>query len=247
MINGLTKFWQKIPRSVRICINLLGITACLLALYTYFGAPTFSVEKDFRRLEKSNMVGPSEILATVNLESGFDSYQKMIIADDGAGIIFYCYDHVDQDDPVLIYREKTEDITVLGSPYPINTRTRMFKSQYPIYVFDEYPDAVRAEMDVTLSAEYFGETFEKTYSLTANRVHPGYFQFILGVTSRRGLGIEGYAIQLFALISGYEGKYYRDLAVPVTIRLYNDAGKLLCERSLEVTSVMTQQHLQRGE
>lgn len=246
-MNAIVKFWRKLPRSLQICINLLGITACLLALYTYVGAPTFSVEKDFRRTEKSNMIGPSEILTTVNLESGFDSYRKMIIADDGDGIVFYCYDHVEFEEPSLIYREKTGDITVLGAPYPIDARTRMIKSQFPIYVFDNYPDAVRAELDVTLSAEYFGESFEKTYSLTANRVNDGYFQFILGVTNRRGLGIEGYAIQLFALISGYEGKYYRDMAIPVTVRLYNDSGKLLCERSLEVTSVMTQAHLQRGE
>lgn len=246
-MNAIVKFWRKLPRALRICINLLGIAGCFLALYTYVGAPTFSPEKDFRRMEKSNMVGPSEILATVKLESGFDSYQNMIIADAGDGVVFYCYDHVEQDDPVLVYREKTGDITVLGAPYPIDARTRMIKSQYPIYVFDDYPDAVRAEMDVTLFAEYFGESFEKTYSLTANRVNPGYFQFILGVTNRRGLGIEGYAIQLFALISGYEGKYYRDLAFPVTVRLYSESGKLLCERSLEVTSVMTQAHLQRGE
>lgn len=246
-MNAIVKFWRKIPRGVRIGINLLGIAICILAVYTYVGAPTSSVEADFRRYEKSNMVGPSEILATVNLETGFDSYQKMIIGDDGDGVVFYCYDHVEQDDPVLIYREKTGDITVLGAPYPIDARTRMIKSQYPIYVFDNYPDAVRAEMEVTLSAEYFGESFEKTYSLTANRVNDGYFQFILGTTNRRGLGIEGYAIQLFALISGYEGKYYRDLSIPVTVRLYNDSGKLLCERSLEVTSVMTQAHRQRGE
>lgn len=246
-MNMLKKLWRRIPRFGRICINILGILICFLAIYTYIGAPTASVEAQFRRYEKSNMVGPSEILGNVNLESGFDSYRKMILADDGDGVIFYCYDHVDGEDPTLIYRKKTGNITVLGAPYPTNARTRMIKSQYPIYVFDDYPDAVRAEMEVTLYAEYFGESFEKTYSLTANRVNEGYFQFILGTTNRRGLGIEGYAIQLFALLSGYEGKYYRDMSIPVTVRLYNESGKLLCEQSLEVTSVMTQTHTERGE
>lgn len=246
-MSGIIKFWHRIPRKGRICIQIICILLCCLAIYTYIGAPVFSVEAQFRRYERSNMVGPSEILGTVNLETGFDSYQKMILADDGDGIIFYCYDHVELEDPQLIWRSKTSDITVLGAPYPTDARTRKIKSQYPVFVFDNYPDAVLAEMELTLTAEYFGESFEKTYTLTSKRTTPGYFQFILGTTNRRGLGIEGYAIQMFALISGYEGKYYQDWSVPVTVRLYNEANELLCERSLEITSVMTQAHLERGE
>lgn len=246
-MSQIKDFWRKIPRKGKICIQLVCIAFCLVAIYTFIGAPVFSVEAQFRRYEKSNMVGPSEILGTVNLERGYDSYQKMLIADDGDGIIFYCYDHVELDDPALIWRKKTGDITVIGAPYPTDARTRMIRSQYPVYVFDDYPEAVRAEMELTLTANYFNEAFEKTYSLTAKRTNPGYFQFILGTNNRYGLGIEGYAIQGFALISGYEGKYYRDWSVPVTVRLYSETGKLLCERSLEITSVMTQAHLERGE
>lgn len=243
-MNAIVKLWQKLPRGLRICINLTGIAACLIALYTYIGAPTFSVEKDFRRAEKAHMVGPSEILGQVRLESGFDSYQQMIIADDGEGISFYCYDHVEGDEPALIYRQKTGDITVLGAPYPAGSRMRTIKAQYPIFVFDSYPDAVRAEMDITLFAEYLGESFEKTYHLEATRMNSGYFQFILGITNRHGLGVEGHALKLCALFSGYEGKFYRDMAFPVTVRLYNESGKLLCSRESSISSVMTQQHSQ---
>lgn len=243
----LTQYWKRIPRGLRICINLLGIILCLLALYTYLDAPTFSVETLFRRYEKANMVGPCEILGDVRLEAGFDSYQRMLIAEDDSGVAFFCYDHVDGDDPKLIYRDKTGDITILGSPYPKESRLRTIKCQYPIFVFDDFPDAVRAEMDITLTAEYNGQSFEKTYSLTAYRSSPGYFQFVLGFTDPGGIGIEGYAIQTVALLSGYDGKYYQDLSFPVTLQLYDDSGRLICERSLEIVSVMTQAHQARGE
>ncbi len=247
MMDAIARTWKRIPRTIRLCINLLGITACLIALYTYFGAPTFSVEKDFRRMEKAHMVGPSEILTTVRLEAGFDSYQNMIVADDGDGVIFYCYDHVEFEEPALVYRKKTGDLTVLGAPYPQEARSRTIRCQYPIFLFDDYPDAVRAEMDITLSAQYFGESFEQTYHLTANRVNEGYFQFILGISNRYGLGIEGYAVQMVTMFSGYDGKFYQDLSFPVMVKLYNEAGKLLCHRELAITTVMTQAHQERGE
>lgn len=241
-MSEVKRFWLRIPRPLRVLIQAIGIIDCLLAVYTYVGAPVFSTEALFRRYEKSHMVGPSVILGDTPLETGFDSYQRMLIAEQEDGILFFCYDHVEKEDPALIYRKKTGDITIIGAPYPTKARTRMIKSQYPVFVFDDYPDAVRAELEITLTSQYFGESFEKTYTMESRRQNDGYFQFILGTTNRNGLGVEGYAIQTFALISGYEGKYYRDWTVPATVRLYNNTGKLICARSVDIASVMTQAH-----
>lgn len=238
----LRKLWRGIPRKARIAIHICVIFLSLIALYTFFGAPTLSAAQAFRRYEKANMVGPAQILGTVKLEEGYGSYRQMLIADDGDAISLFFYDHAAHEDPKLIYREKTGDLTVLGAPYPTDARTRKTNCFYPIFLFDEYPEAVRAELELTLSAEYFGEGFEKTYSLTAQRSNPGYFKFLLRTYNRSGLGVEGYAIQVMALISGYEGKSFRDWSVPVTVKLYNEADELICERSLEITSVMTQAH-----
>jgi hypothetical protein len=111
-----------------------------------------------------------------------------------------------------------------------------------VFVFDNYPEAVRAELDITLQATYAGEYFEKAYSLKSTRKNQGYFQFTLSAISPQGLGAEGYALQIFSLLSGYGGRSLPDAAIPATVRLYDKDDQLICAHTLEIVSVVEQAH-----
>lgn len=238
--------WKRTPRKYRLPILWLVLAAVLLALYTFSGSPTVSIEQRFRRAEKAHLVGPAEILGSVELETDIPSYQNMLIADDGEGILFFCYNyaadlyHFDQTE--LIYREKTGDVTVLSAPFPNESREHTNVASLPVFVFDNYPEAVRAELDLTLSVTYKGKLFEKEYHLKAKRTQPRYFQFTLGCINPSGLGAEGYALQIFTLLSGYGGRAIPNTSIPATVRLYDAQDKLISEESLEITSVVEQAH-----
>lgn len=238
--------WKRTPRKYRLPILWLMLAAVLLALYTFANSPTLTVEQEYRRAEKAHLVGPAKILGTTKLETIIPSYENMLIADDGAGIIFFCYDYAA--DPYyfnqteLIYRKKTGDITVLSAPFPNDSREHTTIAALPVFVFDNYPEAVRAELDITLQASYSGEDFENTYALKSVRKNQGYFQFTLGTANPQVLGAEGYAIQLLTLISGYGGRTIPNTAIPATVRLYDAQDQLICEQSVEITSVVEQAH-----
>lgn len=237
--------WKRTPRKFRLPILGLGIAALALALYTFAGSPTLTLEQEYRRAEKAHLVGPARILGTVELETDFLSYWDMLIADDGDGIIFFCYNYPDfaeLDQTELIYRKKTGDITVLSAPFPNESREHTTVAKLPVFIFDEYPEAVRAELDLTLNTTYDGKNFQKHYTLKSRREVSGYFQFTLGSVNPEGLGAEGYAIQVFTLISGYGGRSMDDYSIPAEVRLYDADNQLICEKTLEITSVVEQAH-----
>lgn len=242
----LKKIRTQIPRKFRLCILALGLTGLILTLYTFIGAPTLTIEQRFRRAEKAHLVGPSQILGYTELETDFyGGYWNMLIADDGDGITFFCYAYSESDklsQTELIYRKKTGDITVLSAPFPQDNRDQTTFAKLPVFVFDDYPEAVRAELDITLNALYKETYFTKTYSMTSNRENPGYFQFALTSANLEGLGVEGYAIQVLTLISGYGGRSIPTSSIPATVRLYDGDDRLICERDLEITSVVEQAH-----
>lgn len=236
--------WKRTSRGFRIAVFCMGIALICAALYTFSNGPTLSLEQEYRRAEKAHLVGPAEILGTEELETAFPSYWNMLIADDGEGIIFFCYDydHSKLDQSELIYRKKTGDITVLGAPFPNEGREKTTVAKYPVFIFDNYPEAVYAELDITLRVNYDGERFRKTYQLHADRKNSGYFTFTLGSVNPEGLGAEGHALQVFALISGYGGRSFPELTIPATVRLYAADKTMICERTLEISSVVKQAH-----
>lgn len=235
----LTNLWKKLPRVLRSSMYILLSILTLLAIYTFLGAPTFSEERTFRRIERSHMVGPSEILGTVTLEADLGSYRQMLLADAGEGVILYCFDHCLYDPPELIYREKTGEITVLCAPYPNENREQQTTAYLPVVIFDSCPEAVRAEVEINLSVTYRNTVFDRTYRLSAPRELPGCFVVRITAHDARGIGIQGTALQRFAMLSGYHSGTYAEMEIPVTVRLYDSENTLLTETQTTVRSVST--------
>ena len=256
----LKRFWENIPRKVRICLNILAILALLAADYVLLGCPALSPEQHFRRLEKSNLVGPAQIVESFEVPNG--SYDHVIVADDRDAVILYCCNlrNYRWDKGTFIYRENEDGITVLPAPVQdFSFDARII--DLPILLFHDYPNAVRAELELTLG-ESLGleETvweqggvvttvpFEKTYQLEADREIGGYFRFNLhtepegeyvirnGIEIWEPYGKETHALRIFSRMIS-ETRAFLTEYVPATVRLYDRGGNLIAEETLTIRSV----------
>ena len=227
------KFFKKIPDKLWVVWYLLWAVVAVPLTYVLLGCPALSVRDAFRRAEKANFVGPSEILAVLKMEG--TTYDQLVLADAGGGVILYGYAGLESEDTQFLYLEKTGDFAVAVAPGD-NILWAANEAALPVFLFDDYPDAVRAELEITLHAVYEGEEFEKTYSLEAQREKAGFFQFSLQARKGGRLGAEGYALYLLRIITGYSMADTADVAFPATVRLYDEAGKLICEKSFSITS-----------
>lgn len=228
---------SQLPRKVRICLNILVIAVTVFLIYVFAGCPAFTVSTAFRRAEKAQLVGPSEILAQLNPEG--TAYDHLVLASTGDSVTLFGYDRWDPRLTTLVYREKTGPITVAAAPGDTHFWAEP-KASIPVFVFDSHPDALRAELDITLSATYEGEYFEKTYCLTAARESSGYFAFTLEAANIRNLGAEGRAIYILQNICSNSMADTLDVAIPATVRLYDSQGSLLLEENLTIRSTAAQ-------
>lgn len=257
----IKRLWLNIPRKIRICVNILGTLLLLFAVYILLDCPAFTPVQHFRRLEKANLVGPSEIIETIDPPNG--EYEHIIVADDGDGVILYCYD-----DPEyrwawdgFFYREKSEGITVFPAPNHLFNAAFRYELDVPVLMFHDHPDACRAELELHFD-ENIGvpETqwengeevklgyFEKIYLLEATSEIPGYFRFDLHAQSEdwyvdeygldRGtpLGKEGVALEVFCRMIGMNRAYLYEY-VSATVRLYDEGDNLIVEENLTIRSV----------
>lgn len=236
----IRKFWQDIPRTTKIILNLLLIVTFIFLIYTFIGSPSFSARQAFRRAEKANLVGPGTILAQLKPDGG--SRDRIILAQTDEGVMLYRYRRDKAAAREIIYRQKTDGLAILTVPEN-DYRPSEQQMTLPIYLFDDCADAVRAELDITFSTDRDGEHYEKTYSLSAQREGDGYFAFSIFAQNAAGLGTEGYALHLFRVISGNTMGYWEDVAIPAAVRFYDESGQLLRQQSLVIRSQAVEAHL----
>lgn len=234
----LHAFLDRIPRKIQVAVNLLLICILPFFIYIFQGSPAFSLEQKYRRAETANLVGPAEILGVETINSTYGG--TLVVADAGDGVILYV-------EPVswaermntLIYREKVGDVSVCGTPQVYGSITPE-GDDLTLIVFDDWPEAVRAELDIELSWENSetNKAFRKQYTLTADRKTPGYFRMDMeyewsafpdGMEYAEGMAIHQFATACFGMSYSYTGLEY-----PATVRLYDKAGSLICQRSLEL-------------
>ena len=235
----LLKLWQRIPVKIRACANLAGIILCVLVIYILIGSPPFSARHAFRRAEKADLVGPSRILAQIQPEG--TPYDQLILSDAGDGVILFTYKRRDSAATSLLYAERTGDLTIAAAPdntyYPSHQQASI-----PIVLFEKYPQAVRAELDLALSAVYKGTYLQNTYHLTADREYDGCFIFTLQSESPSVLGAEGQLFLTLQQVTGNSTADTRDLVSPATVRLYDSSGSLILEQTISLNSAAAKAH-----
>ena len=256
----MKRLWLNIPRKIRVFINIIGIILLISAAYILLGCPALTPTQAFRRVEKSNLTGPAEIIEIIDLPNGLDDH--VLVADDGDGVVLFHYNDFDfRWENYFLYREKSEGITVLPVPNHTHFGSELYVLDMPILVFHNHPEAIWAELELVIDegmgvpetkweegGEVHTEFFEKTYRMEAANYIDGYFRFNLHTESEnwyvdeygqhRGtpLGNEGWALQTLCRMITEFRAYLQEYAT-ATVRLYDAENHLITEETVIIRSV----------
>ena len=240
MKKSIKKRWQKLPMRLRAIANLLGILLSLFLIYVMIGSPVFSVKDAYRRTEKANLVGPSEILAQVRLKD--TPYDHLVLAKAEDSVTLFTFSRGKRGGE-LVYIETEGPLTMAAAPdstyYPLET-----KAVIPVVLFDSHPSAVRAEVELTLSAVWKDKPEQRTYTLSADREYEGCFLFTIEATGSPMLGGEGMLLQTLLQVTGNSMADTADLSIPATVRLYDEAENLLAEETITIRSAAAKKLIQ---
>ena len=230
-----------ISRRKRVILNICAIVITAFLYYVFSGCPALNVTMQYRREEKANLVGPAQILDDIPLTGS--SYDRLLLADDGDGVILYLYHASGIDNGFFIYREKQGELTLLAAP-TIDLYGPLYKKiSLPVMLFDTHPEAVYAELDLELSSDYNDKTFQKSYHLTSDRKTEGYFLFHIEAASSYQLGAEGEALGILSqLTHPFYSSSRVKVAFPATVRLFNDKGELIVEQAMTLRSLAGEIH-----
>lgn len=266
----LKRFWLNIPRKWRVCVNVL-VTVCLIfSLYVLLECPAFTHEQKFRRMEKAELVGPSHILAS--FEQQATGYDNLILAETADAVILFQSSSNPWDQGRLTYREKTGSITVATVPFIGWHLYDREVIDLPVFVFHDYPAAVRAELELEFGEgmDFYTEvnwsynnysmttTYEKTWYLESQQTLDGLFIFSIhaepeGEIIQDGhfevwhpFTSEGQALETFSHMME-EGDSYIRASIPATVRLYGENDTLITEEHLTIRSVTGQRYAQQEE
>jgi len=243
MIEKFRHTWEaildRIPRKTQVALNLLVILLFGLLLYVFLGAPAFNLEHAFRRMEKRHMVGPSQILGIEQLETTYAD--QLVVAKTEKGVILYADEHV-MGYHGFSYREKDQDIMVCVTPVFLSSIRPPNGDDLTVIIFDDYPEAVRAELELETFWEdnQTGKQYHYRYALSGTRTNPGYIRVDYDVQWHDYQGVwdlpENEAI--YELVSYAVNGHLRAPAgeFPATVRLYDTKDQLICIRELYLFS-----------
>lgn len=241
---------RKLPRWAKILRNTLLILILGCSLWIVTEQAILFPKLHLRWEEYLHQIGPSTVVDHLD-EEEYDEFEHLLVGETDHGVVFYSiyWDRITD----FSYREKTGDLTVLAAPTWGEDWSRSYKGKrLPIYLFDEYPLAVRAEMEITVSSNpeniyYSGVDFSRSWSLKADRESDGHFLFWLEVPEKasqlNALGTDGEAAQLLSRICHSDSWEYAVETADITVRLYNAAGDMIKEQALTLRSVIGAAHI----
>ena len=229
----MRRLWKKIPRWLRFALDALLALALLTAVYVALGCPFLGETALFRRAEKANLMGPSEIIDRLRVRAEWPilGCDEILIGDDGEEVLFWFYRYWPKSG-TLLRREKEDGILLLPLPHCVGIDTMQWQRETaaPLFLFADDRAAVKARVSIRLS-----ETDELT--LTGERgaiAHDGpldfgsrerYFLFSIPMEQEtwnleRGLRVR-------RLLEGYAYTRFRPVGFPATVWLYDGEGRLI--------------------
>lgn len=254
----MRKLFRSIPRPVKTLFYMIGISLATFLLYIFIGAPPLSEEHAYRRAERANLVGPAKILDIIDLAPVVDEhYSRMIIANDGDAVILYMWDAQHNLSEKLVYRQKQGAVTVFAAPYELFLYSTDHEFKIPIILFDDFPQAVRAEMEFTLwtiqdseaipqvclPKDYFGEAYRKNDGYFCFYIYSPDFSWIQWTNDS-----EEPTLSTFCKLTGKTfSRMDTDTTLPVTVRLFDADNQLMHEETVIIRSIIGEAHYERGE
>ena len=200
----LRERWAKIPRPLRAISNIALVILLLYLLWCSSGKPLHNDYLEYRRMEKMQMLGPGTIVHEMRPHYGTEEYpadhygefEHTILSETYEGIIFFGTNTYSDGEKyyTMTYQEKAGDITLAVPPTDwMGWGGQQWDLYLPIFVFHEYPEAVRAEMDLTIEGvweinysspyidEQHKEPYVRTYSLQSSHKTDDFFLFSIFV------------------------------------------------------------------
>lgn len=232
----LTNSWKRLPRKTRALINCAGILIMSIVIYFCLGWPPLTAQQQFRRLEKAALIGPQQILTMEEID--LPQADRAILARDDHGVTICTYTQKNiQETMRLIYRETDADLFLLPFPHSLDIWSDFDDFHLPIVLFDQYEQAVDAEIDFVLNTVINDVPFLKHYHLKAQRVNPGYFLFTIPFTGDMRTDEEAKALEALSSLAGYEmNGAFSEKGIQATVRLYDADGNLVTEQLLLMES-----------
>lgn len=227
----------RISRKLQVLMNLTLIMGLLFALYIFAGSPC-SLEQYYRRMEKANHIGPGAILGVESVSG--DGAPQVVLAQTEDAVTLaginqksdgsYWANH-------LFYLQKSGDITISVAPVDLRVGYSNKESSITLFVFDEYPQAVSAQIEFELFWEEDPSSIHRQeYSLYAEREDKRYFRFDLVFTYDK-YKTDPQAEAIFQLSSVWcypSGWTLPDDAYPAIVRLFDAFGNVVAERELQL-------------
>lgn len=224
------KHWEAIPRPLRavgnlcLCIALLAVLLtpwCVSLYYQLHPVEAFRLEE--RRL----MVGPSQILETVELDGEY--YDRVILARDGNHMVVYGY-HSQNGDRKSMHLYTT-DQPLTAFKLPSNSREPVLGA---VVLLDETMEAGYAEFALELENTDQSDTDIWIYRVRAQRQDGGYYLFPIDCTQNDQTLPELWQcsrLQNF-LNSNAGSRLPSERLYWATIRFYDTQGALLKETQI---------------
>ena len=226
-----------IPRKVKVALYALGCLVLLLTYYVFIGCPT-TFKAEFRRAERARLIGPSTIVDTVDI-SEYSDFSKMLVGETEEGICFFGAYPANDNEIFYTFRytEKTGDLTIAMPPNIFGPHWPVFGGiSMPVYLFAENPDAVRAEVEITVKGtrtqQNITTNFDNKFIGSATRSTSGPFKFTLNAKDEKSCD----ALYLLSYIWG-DFRYTNvnlDITVPIVIKLYDAQDTLIYTETLNV-------------
>lgn len=234
----MKKWWKQRSHRSKVLLFLLLIMCMSFLIYLFIGAPALNWQHRYRRIEKAHFVGPGQILGYEEISGSF--YDAAVVArtEDGA-IITSMISELPYGE-LLYYLPMTGNLLVTAAPQVLRPNDIDFEEEtLTVFVVDDYPDAVRVELDLQLfwrqHPEDEGE--RPIFHLSARRRKEGYFRLDAPFESLDEDSVEWKALDLFSEYSRNVGWREARWVMPegacnATVRLYDSAGDLITEEKL---------------
>ena len=218
----LKLFLRNLPKKAKIAANLLLSMLLLIWVYLLLGSPA-TPETLYRRAERANLIGPGTILTFPELSGTV--YEQFVLAETPEGAIVYSWDRDNRQQSQLVYRQKNQGIAILS----LNEKAYagVPPQPLPIFVFDCFEDAVRAELSLSVQ-----DSQTDSGILHAQRENRGFFQFKLPLQ-----GLSEGRQELAALLQRLSGNTMADTTqcIAATVRFYDREDVLLAEISTSIS------------
>ena len=244
----MKRLWLRIPRPWRALLNSLAILILAAAFYVSIDAPTLTKVHSLRRQERANLIGPSKIHFSREVENY--NFGHIMMSETDYGVITW----VDDITFGFNYHEKTGDLTVVTGPkWWFHWGSNRFETSLPIFLVDDHPEAVRAELELNITGffehntngQLCREPLDHHFSLEAQREEENYFFFTIDLPyieqDYSDPGAEdvnhegpGYALDELAshftdLISNPQSS---TSSITATVRLYDEQNNLIVTRDM---------------